>query len=83
MVEEHVEVEATWGIYQRMITAHREPDRSKGRELMQAVIESGSSGGPAALTELIALGRTQKKKAEDVLDYVDRPGPSNGPTEAI
>ena len=33
--EEHVEVEATWGIYQRMIAAYRHPDRTKGRELMQ------------------------------------------------
>ncbi|MFC5268958.1 ISL3 family transposase, partial [Kribbella qitaiheensis] len=33
--EDHVEVEATWGIYQRMIVAYREPDRTKGRELMQ------------------------------------------------
>jgi hypothetical protein len=23
--DEHVEVEATWGIYQRMITAYRDP----------------------------------------------------------
>jgi transposase len=30
----HVEVEATWGIYQRMIAAYREPDRSRGRDLM-------------------------------------------------
>ena len=30
----HVEVEATWGIYQRMIAAYREPDRTRGRELM-------------------------------------------------
>ena len=29
----HIEVEATWGIYQRMIAAYREPDRAKGREL--------------------------------------------------
>ena len=29
--EEHVEVEATWGIYQRMIAAYREPDRTRGR----------------------------------------------------
>jgi len=26
--DEHVEVEATWGIYQRMIAAYREPDRA-------------------------------------------------------
>ena len=27
-VDAHVEVEATWGIYQRMIAAYREPDRA-------------------------------------------------------
>ena len=30
-VDDHVEVEATWGIYQRMIAAYREPDRTRGR----------------------------------------------------
>ena len=28
--EQHVAVEATWGIYQRMVAAYREPDRAKG-----------------------------------------------------
>ena len=82
-LDEHVHVEATWGIYQRMITAYREPDRSRGRHLMTALIESLSSGVPAALTELVTLGRTLKKRAGDVLAYFDRPGTSNGPTEAI
>jgi transposase len=82
-VEEHVEVEATWGIYQRMIGAYREPDRSRGKELMTALIESVSDGVPAALTELRRLGRTLKQRAGDVLAYFDRPGTSNGPTEAI
>ena len=79
----HVEVEATWGIYQRMIAAYREPDRAKGRDLMTKLIESLSSGVPAALTEVITLGRTLKKRAADVLAYFDRPKTSNGPTEAI
>nr|WP_235506465.1 ISL3 family transposase [Terrabacter sp. Root181] len=82
-VEEHVEVEATWGIYQRMIGAYREPDRHRGRELMHAVIESVSAGVPAALTELRRLRRTLKQRAADVLAYFARPGTSNGPTEAI
>ena len=82
-VEEHVEIEVTWGIYQRMIGAYREPDRARGRQLMHAVIESLSSGVPAALTELITLGRTLKKRAADVMAYFERPGTSNGPTEAI
>jgi transposase len=79
----HVEVEATWGIYQRMIDAYRAPTTARGRELMQAVIDTVSQGVPAALTELRKLGRTLKKRAADVLAYFDRPHTSNGPTEAI
>jgi transposase len=81
--DEHVQVEATWGIYQRMIGAYREPDRAKGRQLMSNLIDALGRGVPAALTELITLGRTLKKRAEDVLAYFDRPGTSNGPTEAL
>jgi transposase len=79
----HVEVEATWGVYQQMITAYRDPDRRKGRAVMSKLIESLSTGVPTALTEIITLGRTLKKRAADVLAYFDRPGTSNGPTEAI
>ena len=79
----HVEVEATWGVYQRMIAAYRDPDRAKGRDLMEKVIAAVSTGVPRALREVITLGRTLKKRAGDVLAYFDRPGTSNGPTEAI
>ena len=82
-VEDHVEVEATWGIYQRMIGAYRDPDRAAAKARMQAVIDSISAGVPAALTEIITLGRTLKKRAADILAYFDRPGTSNGPTEAL
>lgn len=81
--EEHVQVEATWGVYQQMITAYRAPDRKAGRALMTQLITSVSSGVPAALEEVRTLGRTLKKRAADVLAYFDRPGTSNGPTEAI
>jgi len=74
--DEHVQVEATWGIYQRMITAYREPDRTRGRELMKKLIESVSHGVPGALTELRKLGRTLKNRAGDVLASFDRPGTS-------
>ena len=79
--DEHVEVEATWGIYQRMITAYRQPDRKQERTLMTSLIDSISHAVPAALTEV--LGRTLKFRAADVLAYFDWPGTSNGPTEAI
>jgi transposase len=82
-VDAHVEVEATWGIYQRMIAAYREPDNKRGPPLMQQLIDSVSRGVPGALKEVITLGRTLKKRAGDVLAYFDRPGTSNGPTEAI
>jgi transposase len=83
VVEEHAEVEVTWWIYQRMIAAYRQPDRRQGRVLMFKLIDSISHGVPAVLNELVTLGRTLKKRADDVLAYFDRPGTSNGPTEAI
>ena len=81
--DQHVLVEVTWAAYQRMITAYREPDPARGRDRMRALITSLSSGVPAALTELRTLGRTLNQRATDVLAYFDRPGTSNGPTEAI
>ena len=79
----HVEVEATWGIYQRTIAAYREENPRRGRELMVKLIDSVSHGVPKTLSEVISLGRTLNKRAGDVLAYFDRPGTSNGPTEAI
>ncbi|GAA1698100.1 ISL3 family transposase [Microcella alkalica] len=81
--ERHLAVEVTWGIYQRMVAAYREPDRAAGKQLMIELIETVSVGVPAALREVITLGRTLKQRAADVLAYFDRPGTSNGPTEAI
>ena len=81
--DEHVEVEATWGIYQQMIAAYRCQDRRRGRELMVKLIDSISHSVPAALAEVTKLGRTLKKRAADILAYFDRPGTSNGPTEAL
>jgi transposase len=80
---QHVEVETTWAVYQHMITAYREPDRTIGRQLMEKLIGSLSAGVPKSLTEITTLGRTLKQRAVDVLAYFDRPGTSNGPTEAI
>ncbi|WP_442853457.1 ISL3 family transposase [Arthrobacter sp. L77] len=81
--EEHLEVEATWGIYQRIVAAYREPNKTRGRQLMQALIDAVTSGVPAALIEIRRLGRTLKQRATNVLAFFDRPGTSNGPTEAI
>jgi len=81
--DEHVEVEVTWGVYQAVIAAYRHPDRATGRTMMTTLIASVSHGVPAVLSEVATLGRTLKKRSADVLAYFERPGTSNGPTEAI
>ncbi|WP_126412662.1 ISL3 family transposase [Acidipropionibacterium jensenii] len=81
--DDHAAVEATWGVYQRMVTAYREPDRGLGKFVMGRLIDSLASGVPAVLVELRTLGRTLKQRAADILAFFDRPGTSNGPTEAI
>ena len=81
--DKHVEVEATWGAYQRMIAAYRDPERGEGKKLMVKLIDSLKTGVPAGLTELKKLGGTLNRRAEDILAYFDRPGTSNGPTEAV
>jgi transposase len=82
-IDAHAEVEATWTMYQRTVAAYRHPDRKTGRTMMAALIATLSAGVPKSLQEVITLGRTLKKRAADVLAYFDRPGTSNGPTEAI
>ena len=66
-----------------MIGAYRHPDRKQGQALLNKLIDILNPGVPAALSELVTLGRTVKSRAADVLAYFDRPGTSNGPTEAI
>ena len=50
---------------------------------MQSLIAKLARAVPKKLIELAALGRTLKKRSADILAYFDRPGTSNGPTEAI
>ena len=82
-VEEHIQVEVTWNVYQKVVAAYRNPDRAAGRRTLKTVIDSISHGVPKPLTEIITLGRTLTQRAVDVLAYFDHPGTSNGPTEAI
>lgn len=81
--DDHAAVEATWAVYQQMVAAYRHPDRRHGRRIMAQLIDSLSAAVPTALAELATLGRTLTKRAADILAYFDRPGTSNGPTEAI
>ncbi|GGE79156.1 hypothetical protein GCM10011401_28060 [Nesterenkonia cremea] len=81
--DEHVEVEATWSVYQKIVAAYRHPSKKHGKQLLGEVIASLRRGIPAKLVEVKKLGRTLNRRAADILAYFDRPGTSNGPTEAI
>jgi transposase len=81
--EAHLQVEVTWSVYQRIVAAYRHPDRAAGKALLREIIATIGSGVPPALTELTTLGHTLKRRAADIMAYFDRPGTSNGPTEAI
>ena len=80
----HVALEVTWSVYQNIIDAYRDPNKIRGKALMQAEIDRLSDAGvPSSLTEIITLGRTLKRRSRDILAYFDHPHTSNGPTEAI
>ena len=81
--EQHLEVEITWTIYQRIVAAHRNPDRAASRAALTTTIRLISRGVPEQLSEAATLGRTLKRRMACVLAYFDRPGASNRPTEAI
>jgi transposase len=80
--EEHVAVEVTWHIYQRIINAYAHPDPPEGKKLLAEVIDMIRAGLPAGLEELATLGRTLHRRRNDVLAYFTHRA-SNGPTEAI
>ena len=81
--DRHVEVEATWDVYQPMITAYRASSRTEGTKIMTRLIASIGSSVPASLVEVVRLGQTLTTRRDDILAFFDRPATSNGPTEAI
>ncbi|MGC8035796.1 ISL3 family transposase, partial [Salmonella enterica] len=44
---EHVEVEATWRIYQKIVTAYRCLSKPTGKQILTEVIAALRRGGPA------------------------------------
>jgi hypothetical protein len=50
--DRHLEVQATWGIYQRIVAAYRHPDRAAGKAELRKIIDSIAKNVPEPLTEL-------------------------------
>ncbi len=61
-----------------MIAAYRNPDRIKGRHLMTRLIRSISHGVPAALSEVVTLGRTLTNELATSWPTSTGPGPPTG-----
>ena len=81
--ERHAAVQASWGVYQRLIQAYRAEETGLGKYLMQRLISSPKQAVPEGLEEVQTLARTLISRSQDVLAYFDHPRTSNGPTEAI
>lgn len=80
---DHDPVQQTWEMYQQIMAAYRNPNRAQAKQDLMAVINSISTGVANELKELQTLGRTMKRRADDILAYFDHARTSNGPTEAI
>jgi transposase len=70
-----------WLIYQKIIAAYADPNRSRGKKAMTRLIESIRRAVPAGLDEIAQLGRTLWRRRADILAFDHHA--SNGPTEAI
>lgn len=65
------------------MSAYRTADGNEGKKLLRTVIDALTTNLPTELIELRRLGRTLKRRADDVLAFFTRPGTSNGPSETI
>ena len=81
--DRHAAVQASWGVYQRLIQAYRAEEAGLGKYLMQRLIDSLKQAIPNGLEEIQTLARTLISSSQDVLAYFAHPRTSNGPTEAI
>ena len=76
----HVALEVTWSVYQNIIGAYRNPNKIRGKALMQAEIACLSDAGvPRSLTEIVTLGRTLKQQSRGILAYFSNPAPATAP----
>ena len=78
--DRHAAVQASWGVYQRLIQAYRTEEAGLGKYLMQQAISSLKQTVPDGLEETTTRARALTERASDILAYFDRPRTSNGPT---
>ena len=63
--DRHAALQASWGVYQRLIQAYRTDDPGLGKYLMQQLIDSLKQAVPDGLEEIQTLARTLTERASD------------------
>ena len=81
--QRHAPVQASWGVYQRLIQAYRTEEAGLGKYLMQRLIDSLRQAVPDGLEEIQTLARTLISRSQDVLAYFAAPVPPTAPRQAI
>ena len=81
--ERHAAVQASWGVYQRLIQAYRTEEAGLGKYLTQQLIDSLRQAIPDGLEEIQTLARTLISRSQNVLAYFAHPVPPTTPRQAI
>ena len=63
--DRHAAVQASWGVYQRLIQAYRTEETGLGKYLMQRLIDSLRQAVPEGPEEIQTLARTLTERASD------------------
>ena len=71
--ERHAAFKVTWSVYQDVIDAYQAPDPAQGNKIMARLITSLQTGVPAGLEEVRSLGRTMKRRRDDILAFFRPP----------
>ena len=78
--DRHAAVQASWGVYQRLIQAYRTEEAGLGKYLMRPLIDSLRQAIPDGLEEIQTLARTMISRSQDTPGLLRPPRTSNGPT---
>ena len=81
--DRHAAVQASWGVYQRLIQAYRTEDPGLGKYLMQRLIDSLRQAVPDGLEEIQTLAKTLTSRSQDSWPTSTAPAPPTAPRQAI
>ena len=74
------EVEVTWSVYQQVRSIYHAESQSTGRKLAEKLLDTLHT---CPIPEVKRLGKTLRRRREEILAYFATGGVSNGGTEAI